>query len=155
MPLILSILSQLPATINDGIEPLCLPTCICQCLSEALFGFYFELTFRVHRLVQSRLALRRPRARFCLHSVLTVLQAVLSKKMNPFQLTITLVFSYLHITSSFLIIPRKKRIAIVFLSETPENQFATASERFNARWNVMFERLKKVQRRAWQLSGSL
>lgn len=68
--------------------------------------------------------------------------------MNPFQLTITLVFSYLNITSSFLIIPHKKRIAIVFLGETLENQFATASESFNARWDVMFERLKKVQRRA-------
>jgi hypothetical protein len=119
---------QLPATINDGIEPLCLPACICQCLSEALFSFYVELTFRVHRLVpmrdESRGRALRPRPRFCPP---TVLQSVLSKKMNPFQLSITRVFSYLHVTSLFLIIPRKKRIAIVLLSETPENQnFPTA-----------------------------
>jgi hypothetical protein len=130
-----------------GREPLCLPTCICECLSEALFGFHFEPTFRVHRLVQSRARASSSRS-FLPTYRMVLLQAVLSKKMNPFQLTITLVFSYLNITSSFLIIPHKKRIAIVFLGETLENQFATASESFNARWNVMFERLKKVQRRA-------
>jgi hypothetical protein len=67
--------------------------------------------------------------------------------MNPSQLSITLFFSYFYISSSFLTVPHKsKQTAIVFLSETPENQnFATASEKFNARWNAMFERLKKYK----------
>jgi hypothetical protein len=62
--------------------------------------------------------------------------------MNPFQLSTTLVF---HIFISLL--PNEKQRAAVFLGDSPETQFAisASSEKFNARWNVMFERLQKYK----------
>jgi hypothetical protein len=46
------------------------------------------------------------------------------------------------LSGSFVIVPhKKKQTATVSSGESPENQFATASEKFNARWNVMIERL--------------
>lgn len=49
------------------------------------------------------------------------------------------------LSPSFLI-PYKKQSTTFFKVKQTENQkYATASEKFNARWSVMFERLKEYE----------
>jgi uncharacterized membrane protein len=67
----------------------------------------------------------------------------LSSMKNPLWVLLLVISLSAPLSSSFLISSRKsKQAATVVLRESPENQkYATASEKFNARRNAMFERL--------------
>ena len=68
---------------------------------------------------------------------------------NALPVSAILFFLYLHESSSFLIPSNKKAATILLLTkgadETSQHQYATAAEKFNAKWNVMFERLKEYK----------
>ena len=68
---------------------------------------------------------------------------------NALPVSAILFFLYLHGSSSFLI-PSKKQAATILLltkgaDETSQHQYATASDKFNAKWNVMFEKLEEYK----------
>ena len=64
---------------------------------------------------------------------------------NPFLLLLQVICLYVSISDSFLYKPVQKRSPTFLKDATEEQQYTTASERFNARWNVMFERLKEYK----------
>ena len=64
---------------------------------------------------------------------------------NSLLLLLQVLLLYASISNSFLYRPLQKRAPTCLKEATEEQQYTTASEKFNARWNVMFERLKKYK----------
>ena len=70
----------------------------------------------------------------------------------PFLLLLPVIASCVSTSDSFLSMSSKQQTAtttrVSFTkgsNEAPKNQYATAAEKFNARWNAMFERLKEYK----------